>query len=271
MGSETLSDEVVVSPALISEHLQRNPMLRKAMDIIWSDSEYIAMLEMSNVMAVKRLKYNDHGPVHAKIVSGSSLEIFRRIVAHSITPTTISDGTSSSIEEAELIVMLAALLHDIGNSVHRMNHELIGALLSKDLLDRVLLSLFPDDQKKRVKLRQEVMHGIYATSFDVSSLTIEAGCVKVADGTDMSEGRARIPYRMGKNDIHAISALSIEKVTIGSTEETPVVITVYMKERAGVFQIEQVLVPKIKGSGISKWVKVKAVWEGSELPLDFSR
>lgn len=271
MGEIYYPGEVVVSPALITEHMQRNSLLKKAMDTIWGDPEFVAMLEMSNVMAVKRLRYNDHGPVHARIVSGSSLEIFKRLVSRGIVPTTISDGTSSNLEEAELIVMLAALLHDIGNSVHRMNHELIGAILSKDLIDRTLSSIFPDDQKKRIKMRQEIMHGIYATSFDVPSLTIEAGCVKVADGTDMSEGRARIPYRMGKNDIHAISALSIEKVTIGSTEEAPVVITVFMKERAGVFQIEQVLAPKIKGSGLSKWIKVKAVWEGSELPLEFSK
>jgi len=271
MASESIFSEAVVSPSLISEHLQRNPLLKKAMDIIWSDQEFTALLEMSNVMAVKRLRYNDHGPVHARIVSGSSLEIFRRLVSRGVSPTTVADGTASSVEEAELIVMLAALLHDIGNSVHRMNHELIGALISKDIIDRVLSSLFPDDQKKRIKMRQEVMHGIYSTSFEVPSLTVEAGSVKVADGTDMSEGRARIPYRMGKNDIHAISALSIEKVTIGSTDEVPVVITVFMKERAGVFQIEQVLIPKIRNSGLSKWIKVRAVWEGRELPLEFQR
>jgi metal-dependent HD superfamily phosphatase/phosphodiesterase len=260
--------EVEVSPRLLDEHLKKSQILRKAFDLVWRDAEYSTMIEMSNVMAVKRLKYNDHGPVHAKIVAGSSLEIFDRIIERGIIPTTISDGTTSSVEEAELVVLFASLLHDIGNSVHRLNHEAIGAVLSKDILDRALASLFPNETRKRVMIRQEVMHAIYATSFDVPALTIEAGCVKVADGTDMSEGRARMPYRMGKSDIHAISALSIEKVTISSSQEAPVVIGVYMKERAGVFQIEQVLGPKIKSSGLGELIKVKALWGEGELPLD---
>ncbi|MEM0198194.1 MAG: HD domain-containing protein [Fervidicoccaceae archaeon] len=268
---ESLEKEVTVGPSLINKHLQRNPLLERALNIIWEDPEFSALVEMSNIIAVKRLRYNDHGPVHAKVVAGSSLEIFRRIIARGILPTTVSDGTTSSIDEAELIVLLAALLHDIGNSIHRTNHELIGAIISKEILDRVLSSIIPDDARKRFMIRQEIMHAIYSTSFDVHSLTIEAGCVKIADGTDMSEGRARIPYRMGKNDIHAISALSIEKVTISSSNEFPVLITVYMKERAGVFQIEQVLAPKIRGSGLSNYTRVKAVWAGNELPMDISR
>ncbi|AFH43165.1 phosphohydrolase [Fervidicoccus fontis] len=263
-------EEVVVSPQLLEKQLSKEPFLKKAYEIALRDEELQVLLEHSNVMAVKRLKYNDHGPTHAKIVSGSSLEIFDRIFSAGIEPTTIKDGIFQKTEEAKLVVLLGSLFHDIGNSIHRINHEFIGMLMSASILDRILSSIFPNDKRKAILMREEVLHAIYATSYTVPALTIEAGCVKVGDGTDMSEGRARIPYRLGKNDIHAISALSIDKVTISSEDETPVVITIYMKERAGVFQVEQVLYPKIATSGIKKYVKLKAVWGGKEMKMDLS-
>ncbi len=262
--------EVEVSVQLLGKFLDKYEIVKKAFEVLERDPEYNALVEMSNVMAVKRLRYNDHGPVHARIVAGSSLEIFDRLVNSGVKPTTVADKTTSSVEEAALIIFLAAMLHDVGNSIHRENHEMTGALLAKDLIDRVLARIMPKtSRRKRVFMRQEIMHAIHSTSYDVQSLTIEAGCVKIGDGTDMSKGRARIPYKMGKSDIHAVSALSIERVTISSSPGKPVVINVYMSERAGVFQIERVLYPKINTSGLKEYVDVKAVCGGRELRLEF--
>jgi len=262
-------EEVEVSVSLLGKHLSKYKLVSRACRLLEREPEYNALVEMSNIMAVKRLKYNDHGPVHARIVAGASLEIFDRIVARGVKPTTIVDKTASNLEEAALVVFLGAMLHDVGNSIHRFNHELTGALLAKDLLDRVLRKLFPRNTRKRVLLRQEIMHAIHSTSYEVDSLTIEAGCVKVGDGTDMSKGRARIPYKMGKSDIHAVSALSIEKVTISSSDDKPVIINVYMSERAGVFQLEKVLFPKILSSGLKDYIGVKALCNGRELKLEY--
>ncbi len=261
--------ETDVSPQIINEYLKAYPLLKKTYDTIFRDQEFNALVEMSNIMAVKRLRYNDHGPVHARIVAGSSLEIFNRLVERGVKPSSIIHKTVDTIDEARLIVMLGALLHDIGNSIHRIHHEELGALLAKDLLDRVLKKIYPKDIRKRVMIRQEVMHVIHSTSFESPSLTVEAGCVKVGDGVDMSQGRARFPYKLGKNDIHAISALSIEKVSISSNEQYPVVINVYMKERAGIFQLEKVLVPKIETSGLKKYIDVKALYAGKELKIEY--
>ena len=65
--------------------------------------------------------------------------------------------------------------------------------------------------------------------------------VTVADGTDMAGGRSRIPFLSGKNDIHAISAQAINKVTIVKGDMKPVSIQVFMDNPAGIFQIEEVL------------------------------
>lgn len=249
---------VLVSPALVQKHVESSELLRKAYEILEHDEEVQELIKMANIMAVGRLKYNDHGIIHSRIVSGAALEIFDRLVRSGIKPTTIEFGTARSIDEAKLVVLLASYLHDIGNAVHRIDHEMIGAILAKDLIDRILTTVIPDIGKRKYMLRQEVMHAIYATEMNTNALTVEAGVVKIADGTDMAEGRARIPYKLGKLDMHAVSALSIKKVAINSDGSTPIRIEIFMEDFAGLFQVEAVLRPKILSSGLQKYVEVYA-------------
>ncbi len=249
---------VLVSPALVQKHVESSELLRKAYEILEHDEEVQELIKMANIMAVGRLKYNDHGIIHSRIVSGAALEIFDRLVRSGIKPTTIEFGTARSIDEAKLVVLLASYLHDIGNAVHRIDHEMIGAILAKDLIDRILTTVIPDIGKRKYMLRQEVMHAIYATEMNTNALTVEASVVKIADGTDMAEGRARIPYKLGKLDMHAVSALSIKKVAINSDGSTPIRIEIFMEDFAGLFQVEAVLRPKILSSGLQKYVEVYA-------------
>lgn len=246
---------VVVSPQLIYKHIEGSSLLKLAFNIVEEDDEISELLKMSNTMAVVRLRYNDHGIVHSRIVAGASLELFDLLMSSSITPTSLRDGTAKNVDEAKLVVLLAAYLHDIGNAVHRVNHEFIGALMAKDILDKVLPRLGFIGRKCYI-LRQEVMHIIYATEYNVNCLTTECGIVKISDGLDMAEGRARIPYRLGKLDIHALSALSIKKVEIEPGIERPIKIVVYMDEHAGVFQLDEVLIPKIRASGLGDYIEI---------------
>lgn len=246
---------VLVNIELFEKKLKQYSLISEAYKLLERDDEVQELLRMSNIFAVTRLRYNDHGPVHAKIVSGSALEIFDLLVASGVQPTTLRDKTVSTLDEARLVVFLGAYLHDIGNSVHRSNHELIGALLARDIVSRILSSLGITD-RKAISLRQEVLHAIYSTEYSTKCLTMEAGVVKIADGTDMSMGRARIPYRMGKVDMHAMSALSIKSVDIDKGLERSVKITVNMNDYAGLFQIEEVLLPKILTSSIENHFEI---------------
>ena len=222
------------------------------------DEEIQELLKMSNLMAVTRLRYNDHGIVHARIVAGASLELLGLLADSGVTPTTLRDGSTRSFEEAELVVLLAAYLHDIGNSIHRLKHEYIGALLAKDILDRILPKILEVKGRRLYTFRQEVLHAIYATEYNTRCLTVEAAVVKIGDGLDMSEGRARVPYRLGKVDMHSVSALSIRRVEVERGVK-PIRIKVYMDDLAGLFQLEEVLNPKIKTSGIEDKIEVSVV------------
>ena len=253
---------VVVEPRLVMRHVERSPLLRRAWEVVTSDREIQSLLKMANVNAVERLLYNDHGPVHASIVAGSALEIFDILLRHGLKPSSVIHRVVPSVECAKLIVLLGAYLHDIGNSVHRKMHELIGAVLATHILDRVLAQIIEDEEEcDPYMVRSEVQQAIYVTAMDVEALTLEASVVKVADATDMAEGRARLPYAKGKEDIHALSALSIKRVIIEEDRygERPLRIKVYMDDMAGMFQIEKVLLPKIRGTLIPDYIVIEPI------------
>lgn len=248
---------VVVSPGLVRKFVESSNVLRKVYEFLESDEEVQSLVEMSNIMAVGRLRYNDHGVVHSRIVSGAALEIFDLLIKAGVKPTSLEFGITRNIEESMVIVLASAYLHDIGNAVHRVSHEYVGSLLAKDIVDRMLIDVAPAiEGRRRRMIRQEVLHSIYATETNTQALTVEAGAVKVADGTDMAEGRARIPYKLGKIDMHSVSALSIKRVDILTGNYRPVSIEVTMDNFAGLFQIEAVLKPKIVSTRVAEYFEV---------------
>lgn len=247
---------VVVSPRLVFDHLEE-PRVKRMFDLLEGDMEVQSLLKMSNVMAVDRLNYNDHGPVHSKISAGSALEIFS-ILTKNVEPTTVEGGICD-MEGAQVIVLCGAYLHDVGNAVHRADHHIHGCYISNPILDKLLYDVYPDDPELAVKLKCEVLHSIFAHDEEVRCLSLEAGTAKVADGTDMAGGRARIPYRTGKVDIHSMSALSIEKVSIEEGEEKPIAIRIEMSNPAGIFQVDEILGAKIRGSGMEHYIQVEAI------------
>ena len=253
---------VVVSSDLVYSHL-KEPRVAEMFRLLENDAEVQGCLRMANVMAVDRLMYNDHGPVHSRIASGSALEIFD-ILTKKVTPTTVKDNVCS-LEDAKVIVLCGAYLHDVGNVIHRVDHHIHGCVIANPILDRLLKKVYPKDIALSLRLKSEILQSIFSHDEEVECLSVEAGVAKVADGTDMAEGRARIPYRTGKVDIHSLSALSITKVEIEKGDRKLVQILVNMNNPAGVFQIEQVLERKIKTSGIHKLVEVIALDKGVQI------
>jgi hypothetical protein len=247
---------VTVSPSLLQKHMQLFPAVEKVVKVLESDEEVQELLRMANIMAVGRLRYNDHGIVHARIVAGTALELLDMLVSAGVQPTMLRDGTASNIDEVKVAITMASYLHDIGNSVHRVFHEYLGAVIAKDILTRLLPDVLGYSGRRMYAIRQEVMHMIFATEYNTNCLTNECSIVKIADGLDMSEGRARVPYKLGKLDIHSASALSIKRVEVGRGEERPVRVTVYMDDSAGIFQVEAVLLPKIKTGTLQDLVEV---------------
>jgi metal-dependent HD superfamily phosphatase/phosphodiesterase len=255
---------VIVSPKLVEEFLEASELIKKVYYYLESDPEVQALWYMANTMAVNRLKYNDHGLVHARITAGAALYIYKLLRNSGVESSLIKDGVVSREEYTWLVPLIGGLLHDIGNSIHKDLHEKLGSILAAPIIEKALERVISDTYE-RVKLRQEIMHAIHCTSYDVDCLTIEVGCVKVGDGLDMAEGRARVPYKLGGVSIHSVSALSIKMVEITTSDKRPVRINVYMSEKAGLFQVDNVLMPKLNTTPLRDYVEVYAIVDNTYL------
>jgi len=218
--------------------------------------------DASNVMTVKRLKMTDHGKTHVAIVANLALKLLRNLKKAGVVPDGVSDH-NLDYEDSEVIVFLASVFHDVGNAVSREDHERMSIALAPVMIEDILKDIYPVRQGTIVMT--EILHAMLCHDTNTTLHTIEGGVVMIADGLDMEQGRARIPFDLGKVDIHSVSALSIENVKISYTEQTPIGIEVLMNNSAGIFQIDYLLKKKIELSTISKYVSVTArVKEGRE-------
>jgi len=159
-------------------------------------------------------------------------------------------------------VVLGSIFHDLGMIVAREGHEQISALLALEFLNKHLQRVYNDEE--RAIITSEVLHAVVSHERPRKPLTVEAGVVGVADALDMEEGRARIPFEAGKVDIHSVSALSIQRVEIQGGKEKPITIRITMSNPAGVFQIDQLLKPRIENSGLQGYIRVIAEVTGEK-------
>lgn len=238
-----------------------NDRLAAVLDRVNADDELYALWTASNVTAMDRLGMTDHGPVHVKIIMNIAVRILRLLVQAGIEPAVVRDYGLQP-EDAEVIVALAALLHDLGMSIHRADHEGFSLFVARPIIDRLLDDLY--DDATRTILRSEILHAIIAHRAGGRPLTLEAGVVRVADALDMAKGRSRIPFEEGSISIHSVSAAAIEAVHIEAGDDRPVRIRIELSNSAGVFQIDQLFRDKLKGSGLEPHVELEARIEGDE-------
>ena len=244
---------------LIRIPARHNPRLLQIIDRINGDDELYTLWQVMNVNAVQRLGMSDHGPVHLQIVSNIALRLLRLLVEHNVEPSVVTHH-HLPVEDAEVIVTLASLLHDIGISIHRVDHELYSLFLAGPKIKELLEGIY--DIPTRTILISEILHAIISHRADGRPLTLEAGIVRVADALDMAEGRSRIPFEAGMVNIHSVSASAIERIKIEKGELKPVRIAVLMNNSAGIFQIDELLKNKLAGSGLGPYVEVEATIEG---------
>lgn len=238
-----------------------NEKLQEVITRAESDEELAAYMRASNVMAIDRLGYSDHGPTHIRIVSNIAMRLLRMLSDAGIKPSAVENYELSQ-EDAEVIVFLASAMHDIGHAVHREYHENFSIPLAMPILDRLLDGLYTIEERTIVK--SEVLHAIIAHQRGVKPLTLEAGIVRVADALDMKKGRARIPFQAGEVNIHSVSALAVEDVRIAKGEDKPIEIRIILSNSSGIFQIDEMLRKKMEGTELERYMTVKVRVEGDQ-------
>jgi metal-dependent HD superfamily phosphatase/phosphodiesterase len=259
-------------PRTLSERLQRririnvparaNERLAHILDRVNEDDELYALWTAANVTAINRLGMTDHGPVHVKIVTNIAVRLFRLLLKAGVEPSLVKDHGLTT-DDAEVVVALAALLHDLGMSIHRADHEAYSLFVAQPKIDALLADLY--SAAEAAILRSEVLHAIIAHRSGGKPLTLEAGIVRIADALDMAKGRSRIPFEANSAaSIHAVSAAAIEQVHILEGEAKPIRLVIEMTNSAGVFQLDQLFREKLKGSGLEPFIELEAEIEGEK-------
>jgi len=259
--SEQAAEEVRLTPTQAAAHMRirvpprANRKLVAILERVNEDNQLKAWWHVSNVNAVKRLEINDHSWVHIQIVANIALKLLRQLTKHGVEPAVVRDYEMTS-DDAEIVVVLGALLHCVGMSIHREGHEDWSLFLAEPKLRQLLDGLYEDPDLTVIS--SEVLGAITSHRDYGRPLTLEAGIVRVADALDMAKGRSRIPFEHGRVSIHSLSAAAIEAVAIKDGERTPVLIEITMNNSSGVYQVDELLKAKLRGSGLEPYVEVIA-------------
>jgi metal-dependent HD superfamily phosphatase/phosphodiesterase len=232
-----------------------NRKLGELIQRVNDDEELKAWWHVANVNAVLRLRINDHSWVHIQIVTNIALKLLRQLTKHGVEPAMVTDYAMTR-GDAEIVVVLSALLHDVGMSVHRDNHEDFSLFLAEGKLGDLLGGIY--GKTEAAVISSEVLQAIISHRADGKPLTLEAGILRVSDALDMAKGRSRIPFERGSVSIHSLSAAAIEDVLIKDGDERPIMIEVVMNNSSGLYQVDGLLKAKLRGSGLEPYVEVIA-------------
>ncbi len=243
---------------------RKNEKLGRLVEQVNADDELYALWVAENVTAIDRLNMTDHGPVHVKIVTNLAVRMLRLLMDHGVEPSVVKDYGMSK-EDAEVVVALAALFHDVGMSIQRADHESFSLFVAQSKLKALLEALYPVAEATIV--RSEVLHAIIAHRSGGKPLTLEAGIVRIADALDIAKGRSRIPFEAGGMSIHSVSAAAIEAVRLEPGEKKAVRVIIEMSNSAGVFQLDELFRKKLSGSGLEPYVELEAQVVGEEKKL----
>jgi uncharacterized protein len=158
--------------------------------------------------------------------------------------------------DAEVVVAAACMLHCVGMSIHRDDHERYSLFLTADKLGGLLTEVYEEPERSIVVA--ESMHAIIGHRRNGAPFTVEAGIVRVADALDMARGRSRIPFEAGHQNIHSLSAYAIQEVKISPGRDRAVRVEIDMSNSAGIFQVDELLAEKLRGSGLEEHIEVIA-------------
>ncbi len=243
-----------VAKAQVHAPTRGNRRLESFLDAVNADERVRAWWYMAQITS-ERLGMSDHSWVHVQVVLNIALRLLRLLVKGGVQPAMVSEHAMKD-RDAEVVVAGGALFHDVGMSIHRADHEAYSLFLVQERLQSLLADVYKDPE--RTVVTSEILHAIIGHRRRGEPYTVEAGVVRVADALDMAEGRSRIPVEGGQYGIHALSAAAIDEVRIESGEERAVRIEIEMNNSAGIFQVDDLLATKLRGTPLEGHVEVIA-------------
>ncbi len=238
----------------LDEELKKYPRALETLNFLRKDRQVNRFLDMSNCVTVTRMGYNDHGRIHARIAALNAIRACKILNKKKIKLNLEKEIGRATFEDSLIVSMTASFLHDIGNSILRKDHELWGGILIREIANR----LFSEDKEIEERKRLMVMEGVICHMGHYTPTSIESKIVALSDGCDMEKGRARVAYQVGKKDIHSLSALGVDRIRLKAGRKKPIQVEATLNSSSGIFQVEEILIKKLKGVKFEDYVEIKA-------------
>ena len=250
-----LAPAEAVARMRINVPVRGDSKLRTLIERVNADNQLKGWWHVANVNAVARMQINDHSWVHVQIVTNIALKLLRQLTKHGVEPALVRDFGLDQ-DDAEVVVVLAALFHCVGMSIHRNGHEEFSLFLAEPKMRELLAGIY--DEPDLTVIVSEALQTIISHRSGGEPLTVDAGIVRVADALDMAKGRSRIPFERGSVSMHSLSAAAIDDVRIADGEDRPILIEILMNNSSGLYQVDELLKAKLRGSGLEPYVEVVA-------------
>ena len=235
-----------------------NRRLEAFLEAVNADPQVGAWWYMAQVTS-ERLEMSDHSWVHVQIVLNVALRLLRLLARAGVEPAMVADHGMRQ-RDAEIVVAAGAMFHDVGLSIHRSDHENYSLFLAERKLRELLAESY--EEPDRTVVVSEALHAIIGHRRRGDPYTVEGGVVRVADALDMAQGRSRIPFEAGRIGIHSLSAAAVDDVDISAGTDRPIRLDIKLNNSAGIFQVDDLLATKIRGTPLEGYVEVIAAVEG---------
>ena len=232
-----------------------NRRLERLLAAVNGDDQVKAWWHVAAINASRRLGMSDHSWVHIQIVLNIGLRLARLLFRRGVQPSLVTDYGMEE-RDAEVVIAAGCLLHCVGMAIHREDHERYSLFLTADKLGSLLETAYAEPERSIIV--SEALHAIIGHRRQGAPLTVEAGIVRVADALDMARGRSRVPFESGHQNIHSLSAYAIEDVKIAPGRDRAVRAEITMSNSAGIFQVDELLATKLRGSGLEQHIEVIA-------------
>lgn len=253
-GVHTASVLVDIPEADIRVPTRGNRKLEALLAAANTDQRLRAWWYMQQTFA-ERLGMSDHSWVHIQVVTNIALRLFRLLSRAGVKPAVVEDH-DLGLRDAEVVIAGACLMHDTGMSIHRTDHESYSLFLAAERLPVLLQDVYAEPVRSVIVA--ETLHAVIGHRRRGDPITIEAGVVRVADALDMASGRSRVPFETRRPNIHSLSAAAIDAVTIEPGTDKAVQIEIAMNNSSGLFQVDELLATKLRGSGLEEHLEVVA-------------
>src|SRR4051794_34406274 len=198
--SEQAERETRLTPAEAVDHMRirapvrANKKLRTLLERVNADKTLKGWWHVANVNATVRMEINDHSWVHIQIVTNIALKLLRQLTKHRVEPSVVRDFGMTN-DDAEIVVALGAMMHDVGMSIHREGHEEFSLFLVEPEIRRLLDGVY--EEPDLTVITSEVLQAIISHRAGGEPFSLEAGVVPVPVTHELGQGPAGRPLYTG--------------------------------------------------------------------------